>query len=88
MNIRYEATFAKDLKRIRNKQLLRRIQSVIEELKSATDFEQVRNSRKLVGYDSYYRIRIGDYRIGVEVEGEIVYLVRFLHRKDIYSKFP
>jgi mRNA interferase RelE/StbE len=40
----------------------------------------------------YYRIRTGNFRIGVKivsVESEnVVIFVRALHRKDIYRKFP
>ncbi len=36
----------------------------------------------------YYRIRVGDYRIGVEVVGDEILFVRILHRKDIYRYFP
>ncbi|MGA1264796.1 MAG: type II toxin-antitoxin system RelE family toxin, partial [Prochlorothrix sp.] len=52
------------------------------------------NLLKLKGYDTYYRIRVGDYRIGLEVlhqsdsgNLEIVF-VRVLHRKEIYRYFP
>lgn len=34
------------------------------------------------------RLRIGDYRLGMIVEGEVVEIVRFLHRRDIYRYFP
>ncbi|MDB5226116.1 MAG: hypothetical protein JWN78_309, partial [Bacteroidota bacterium] len=32
-------------------------------------------------------IRIGDYRIGIKVENEVVYFAAFEHRKDIYKSF-
>lgn len=35
-----------------------------------------------------YRIRIGDYRIGIFVEGKTVEFARVVHRKDIYQQFP
>ena len=40
------------------------------------------------GYSIYYRIRIGNYRIGLQIENELVYFVAFDHRKDIYRNFP
>ena len=43
---------------------------------------------KLSGHDAYYRIRVGDYRIGVEVAEDVIIFVRILHRKDIYRYFP
>ncbi|MBP1468695.1 type II toxin-antitoxin system RelE/ParE family toxin [Candidatus Chloroploca sp. M-50] len=38
--------------------------------------------------DPYYRIRIGDYRLGLFVEDDTITVVRFLHRRDIYRYFP
>ncbi len=35
-----------------------------------------------------YRIKIGDYRIGIFVESKVVEMARFVHRKDIYKVFP
>ena len=88
MDVLFEASFARDLKRVKDKQLLQRVQSVIEEIKAASELSQVRNLIKMQGYDTLYRIRLGDYRIGIEVMAEAVIFVRFLHRKDIYRKFP
>ncbi len=45
---------------------------------------------KMKGYDDKYKIRVGDYRIGVTVERETRTLIceRIAHRKDIYRVFP
>lgn len=40
------------------------------------------------GYANHYRVRVGDHRLGIIVDGETVILVRFLHRRDIYRHFP
>ncbi len=88
MNVLFETSFAKDLRRIRDKTLRRRIQSVIAEVKTADTLDDVHNLIKMRGYDTFYRIRLGDYRIGVEVVNEKLIFVRALHRKDIYRKFP
>ena len=49
---------------------------------------KVNNLKKMQGYDSFYRVRLGDYRVGIEVlENEVIF-VRFLYRKDIYKFFP
>ncbi|MCP3962949.1 MAG: type II toxin-antitoxin system RelE/ParE family toxin [bacterium] len=37
---------------------------------------------------AFYRFRIGDYRIGVAIEGSEVVLVRCLHRREVYRYFP
>jgi mRNA-degrading endonuclease RelE of RelBE toxin-antitoxin system len=40
------------------------------------------------GYPNRYRIRVGDYRIGIEVQGNKVEMMRVLHRRDFYRYFP
>ena len=40
------------------------------------------------GYDTFYRIRLGDYRMGIDVLDNEVIIARLLHRKDIYRYFP
>ena len=88
MDVLYESSFAKDLKRVKDKQLLKRVQNVIEEIKATNELVNIRNLKKLQGYDTFYRLRLGNYRIGIEVEGGKVIFVRILHRKDIYRRFP
>jgi mRNA interferase RelE/StbE len=88
VDVLFEASFARDLKQVNDKQLLQRVQNIIEEIKAANELSQVRNLKKMQGYDTLYRIRLGDYRIGIEVIAEELIFVRFLHRKDIYRKFP
>ena len=43
---------------------------------------------KLKSYKTFYRIRAGDYRIGIEIVNDKIIFTRFLHRKDIYKYFP
>ncbi len=88
MEVRYEASFEKDLKSVGDKNLLKKIKKVIEEVKQADDSYSINNLKKLSGYDTFYRIRIGDYRIGIEITGDKLIFTRFLHRKEIYRFFP
>ena len=37
---------------------------------------------------NYYRIRVGDWRIGIEVDDPFVVFITILTRGDIYKKFP
>lgn len=37
---------------------------------------------------NYYRIRVGEYRIGMAVNENTVIFVRVLNRKEIYRYFP
>lgn len=88
MNVEFRSSFARDLKRIRDRDLRRRVGEIIELVERVQSLQEVENIKKLRGGDCYYRIRVGDYRVGLLVEGDIVTFVRFLHRKDVYRYFP
>ena len=88
MKVAYEAAFLRDLKRVRSKKVRRRVQRVIEEVKKASAPHEILGLTKLRSYATFYRIRVGDYRIGVEIVGDTVIFVRCLHRRDIYRYFP
>jgi mRNA interferase RelE/StbE len=88
VNVKFEARFAKDLRAVKNFKCLDKVKEIITACKQARDLTELSQIKKLQGYDNFYRIRLGDYRIGIEViNGEIIF-TRFLHRKDIYKYFP
>jgi mRNA interferase RelE/StbE len=88
VRIAFEANFSRDLKRVKDEQLLRCVEQAIGEIKAATELSDIKRLGKLKGHDTFYCIRLGDYRIGIEVLEDKVILVRILHRKDIYRYFP
>ena len=47
-------------------------------------------AEKLSGYADYYRVRVGDYRVGYRLGSEKreIKFLRTLHRKEIYRYFP
>ena len=57
-------------------------------VEQADSSESIPGIKKLQAEGDFFRIRMGDYRIGIEITGETVIFVRFLHRKDIYRNFP
>ena len=40
------------------------------------------------GHSDAYRIRIGDYRLGIYYYEDTVTITRFVKREDIYKLFP
>ncbi len=88
MKVDFKKSFTKDLKKIRDKDLLQQVKEVIEEVEQALNLQGVSNLKQLKGGGSYFRIKIGDYRIGLMMEDDTVIFVRFLHRKEIYRYFP
>ena len=65
MKVRIDKSFEKDVKKIKDKKLLTKIANTIEEVQTAINSDEIKNIKKLKGSNSYYRIRIGSYRIGV-----------------------
>ena len=89
MIIEFDKSFLKSLETLNNKSLLPKIENIIEVAETSSSISELQNVKKLSGYKTYYRLRIGDYRLGFEKINEST--IRFIlvsHRKDIYKKFP
>ena len=88
MKTAFRESFARDLKLVREKRLLQRVKEAIETVEQADSMGDLSNFKKLKGGKNYFRLRVGDYRIGVALEENTLVFVRFLNRKDIYKYFP
>ena len=88
MEIRYEESFEKDLLKIVDNKIKKKIIQVIANIKRANKPQYIANLKKLENYKTYYRIRIGNYRVGIEIIKDKLIFTRILPRKDIYKFFP
>jgi mRNA interferase RelE/StbE len=88
VKVEFRKSFEKDLSKLKDQNLLERIKAVIEEVESAESLLSVSNVKKLEANGNYYRIREGDYRIGLTNEENMLTFVRVLHRKEMYRYFP
>lgn len=88
MNVLFESSFEKDLRKITYKEIKTAILQTIHNVKTASSLREIRNLKKLHSFGSHYRIKISDYRIGLELLNNTLIFVRCLHRKDIYKYFP
>ncbi len=75
MKVVYERKFLKDVEKIKDGKILKRIQATLEDLEQIVDshsdrsgMPEIHNMIKLKGHDQFYRIRIGDYRLGASIE--------------------
>jgi mRNA interferase RelE/StbE len=84
----FRASFAKDLRSIKSKDILSRIKEVVEQVEKAQSLQEITNIKKLKGGRNYYRIRVGEYRIGLIIENDEISFIRCLNRKEIYRYFP
>jgi mRNA interferase RelE/StbE len=79
MKIVFLKSFLKDIKKIKDPKTARKIEELILELKSV---------KKMKGYSIAFRIKLGNYRMGIYKESGHIELARFLKREDIYQVFP
>ena len=64
MTTGFRAAFLKDLEQIKDARLLERIEKAILALEHASSLSAVPQVKRLRGHSSFYRIRLGDYRLG------------------------
>jgi len=89
MIVEFDQLFSKSIDKINDKKILLRIKNKIIELEKTDSLNDISNLKKLGGYKYYYRIRIGNYRLGFEkINSETIRLLIIENRKDIYRKFP
>jgi len=85
----YKKTFFKDLVKLPSYYREQVEKLVFEEIPKLDNISEIPNIKKMKGYQDYYRIRIGDYRVGCKVakEGRVIFY-RVKSRSDIYGVFP
>ena len=89
MIVRIDKSFQKDINKINDAKTKNAIIETINNITVAENISSINNLKKLTGQKNMYRIRIGDYRIGLEyTENHELVLIRFLHRKEIYKRWP
>jgi mRNA interferase RelE/StbE len=88
LTVRFKASFASDLRALKDKPLLERVKTLIAKVESADSLLEIPNLKRLRGGGAYYRVRLGDYRVGLAVEEDMVVFVRVLHRREVYRYFP
>ncbi len=89
MDVRYRESFLRDLKKLKKHPIYDRIVTLaFQTLPDAEDLRQVPSLKSMTGHPHRYRIRIRSYRVGIQVEGSAVEVVRVLDRRDFYRYFP
>jgi mRNA interferase RelE/StbE len=87
MTVRFTKSFVKDLDALQPTYRAR-VEKTIRQIEAATTLNELRQLKKLQGRLGFFRIRVGDYRLGLAtVSGETT-LVRCLDRKEFYRHFP
>lgn len=89
MKVEYRKLFLKDLKKLKKQLIYQSIYDIaFDTLASSDSLQDLPNVKALTGAPNRYRIRVGDYRIGIELNGNTAELMRVLHRREFYRYFP
>ena len=89
MQVSYTKTFLKDLAKVVPVKQRQQIEKfVFEDLPVIESLEHAGNMEKMTGYKNHYKVRFGDYRVGIFKNNNTIELQRVLNRKEIYKFFP
>ena len=89
MEVQYRKSFLRDLKKLKRQPVYDRIfELAFTTLPRADRLRDVTGVKAMRGYPNRYRIRIGNYRVGIEVHGDNVEVMRVLYRREFYRYFP
>ena len=88
MNVKIDKSLEKDINKIKDKRILKRLHSVIITMQNSSSLSEIKNLKKIRGTKNFYRIRIGEFRLGIIYYNKTIEIIRLLHRKDIYRYFP
>ena len=82
--VEWKKSAKKELKKL-DKQVIPRILQAVESL---AENPYSSDSKKLVGSDSIYRIRVGNYRIIYNIKSSVltIEVIKVGHRQEIYRK--
>jgi mRNA-degrading endonuclease RelE of RelBE toxin-antitoxin system len=89
LKVQYRQAFLKDLKQLKSSTSYQRIYELaFTTLPEINTLQEISDIKTMRGYTNRYRIRIGDYRVGIEVNGDVIEVMRVLHRREFYRYFP
>lgn len=89
LKVEYRQLFLKDLKKLKKQliyqQVFDLVFNILPKINSLQDLTQI---KVMKGYPNRYRIRLGDYRVGIEINQDKIEIMRVLHRREFYRYFP
>ena len=88
MRVVIRTSFDRDLKKIRDSKLRDRVRAILESALHADTLREVEDVQPISGHPSHFRIRVGEFRIGVRLDGDILTFARFATRRDFYRIYP
>ncbi len=88
MKIKLKKKFLKELSKLPNEYANTIEEFVFDKLPAYNNLSEIRKVEKMTGYKDYFKIRFGDYRIGIKKENNTIIIETVKHRREIYKYFP
>ncbi len=88
MRVKYPKKFLKPLALVPSTIRPQIEKLVFEELPGLTSLTEQGHLEKMKGYTGFYKIRLGNYRVGLQLDDQVLIVQTVMHRKDIYKYFP
>ena len=87
--MKYDLTssFIKDVKKS-PLEIQAQVKALIGSIEAAERLSDLQHVKKMKGFSDAYRIRLGEYRVGILMRENLVILARILHRREVYRYFP
>ena len=88
MQIEITRKFKKQVEYCKDQRLKSKVLGIIQAVIVSESMNEFANLKKLTGHKYSYRIRLGNYRIGIVINDKTVIFAAFDHRSEIYKYFP
>ena len=88
MEVEIKKKFLKELLKLPNEYADTIEEFIFDKLPTYDNLGEIGKVEKMTGYKNYFKIRFGDYRVGIKKENNIFIIETVKHRREIYKYFP
>jgi mRNA interferase RelE/StbE len=88
MQVCYSKKFLKQLAGIPSASRSKIEAFVFNDIVAATSITELGKVEKMQGYENFYKVIFGQYRLGLVIENGVITVKTVMHRKEIYKFFP
>ena len=89
MELIAKGSFYRDLIKHSDKATLEAVYGTLRNISQAKSVAQIHQLKKLRKYKTLYRVKIvNDFRLGLVIRSNKVWVARFCHRSIFYKQFP
>ncbi len=89
MEFEISKKFEKQVYKIKDPIARKRLKNIFDTVKVVDNITDIPNVKAIVNFSGYYRIKFGDYRVGISLEGNTIWFLFFGKRdENTYKKFP